>query len=232
MHFFLSSIKDDLNDMYYNLKSSNLKGVPFDMLISFFKGESLLFSRKLPMMLNQSYKEVIEKMDVSNLVQVGERLKNVYLPSKVNKNLSLRFLNYLHFARNEITDIDFAKEVSSNYSEFERFYQHVRRKRKDEANTKLQVMCSYFQYQVRKYFFKDEKRKWRKIDFKDNIDQDLMVKDVRSSSANIFGTSMSLVAPSIFRSIVRLLLIISVTDGFRSLFRNLIRTRDCTWECL
>ena len=204
MHFFLSNIKDELIDMFYNLKNSNIKGVPLEMLISYFKGESLFFARKLPIILNQSYKEVFEKMDVSNLVQVGEKLKNVYLPSKINKNLSLRFLNYLHFARNETTDIDFAKEISSNYSEFERFYQHVRRKRKDEANTKLQVVCSYFQYQIRKYFFQDEKKKWRKIDFRDSIDQDLMVKDVRSSSANIFGTSRALVSPAIFKSIVRL----------------------------
>lgn len=201
MFVYLSTIKDDLADLYNNLKGH--KGLPLASLTTYFKGESRFFYRKLPYLFNLAYKEVLERSDIINLIQVGEELKSIHLPSKVNKRLRLRFLDYLHMARNHIIDIDASKGVSENYSEFECFYQHLRRKRKDEANTKLQVVCCHFQYQVRKYFFRDEKKKWERIEFRDSDDLDLTIKDVRSSAVNIFGTPHHIASLSFFKSVVK-----------------------------
>jgi len=202
MHTCLSSIKEDLAEVYSTIKGHSIRGVPLDALIVYFKGESQFFYRKLSLILNQAYKEVLENQDVANLIHVGEELKKVYLPSKINQSLGLRFLDFLHMARSEISDTDCMKEKYTNYSEFDQFYQHCRRKKKDEANTRLQVVCSFFQYQIQKSFFQSEKNKWKKTEQKDQEDSDLVIKDIKSSSTNIFGTPKHVLNLNFFNSLV------------------------------
>lgn len=231
MYVYLCNIKDDLAETYNSLRTRNIKGLSLQSLITYFQGESHFFYRKLPLIMNMAYKEVLERIDVVNLLQVGEDLKQIFLPSKVNANLRLRFLDFMHMARNSISDVDFLKEVPSNYSEFECFYQHVRRKKKDEANTRLQVVCSYFQYQIRKHYFKEERRKWSKIDFRDNEDLDYTIKDVRTTAANIFGTPHYVQSPNVFKCVVSSRVFIEINVVNRHRRWNLNKIIDNMWDC-
>lgn len=80
---------------------------------------------------------MVHKADIPNLLEVGEKIKEIVKPCEFNRNLGLKFMNLHHFARSRFSDRDCFKNAFSNYTEFENFYSHLKRKKKDDANTKF-----------------------------------------------------------------------------------------------
>jgi len=202
MFIYLSNIKEELTEIYNQLRTP--KGLPLDTLVDHFVGESQFFYRKIPLFISQAYGEIFQRFEtVMNLLQVGEDIKKVLFPSDIEDKLGLKFLRMLHFARSRFTDKDAFKGPYTDFTDFENFYAHLTRRKKDEANTKLQIASSYFRYHIRKHFFKEDKRNWKKSD-RDLEDMDYVIKDIKARDANVFGTPNVILETDIIKIMVRM----------------------------